>query len=107
MGGEVFDQKMGLPGKYITTNITPYYLADWSDGEIYRVITSGVGKRNNTIFPVMPYAAYGTLDNEDIFCVIAYLRSMPSIKNNIPPSKSDFPVNFLWKKPFQGEENFR
>ncbi len=95
MGGEVFDQKMGLPGKYISSNITPYSLASWSDGEIYRAITSGVGKRNNTIFPVMPFEAYGTLDDEDIYCVIAYLRSIPSIKNDIPASESDFPVNFL------------
>lgn len=95
MGGEIFDQKMGLPGKYISSNITPYALANWSDGEIYRAITSGVGKRNNTIFPVMPFKAYGTLDDEDIYCVIAYIRSIPSIKNDIPASKSDFPVNFL------------
>ncbi len=70
-------------------------MANWSDGEIYRAITSGVGKKNNTIFPVMPYLAYGTLDDEDIYNVIAYLRSMPSIKNDIPSSESDFPVNFL------------
>jgi len=95
MGGEIFDQKMGLPGKYISSNITPYFLASWSDGEIYRAITSGVGERNNTIFPIMPVEAYGTLDDEDIYCVIAYLRTIPPIKNDIPASKSDFPVNFL------------
>jgi Cytochrome c len=95
MGGEVFDQKMGLPGKYTATNITPYYLASWSDGEIYRAITSGVGKSNNTIFPIMPYGAYGTLDDDDISSVIAYLRSMTPVKNDVPVSKSDFPVNFL------------
>jgi hypothetical protein len=43
----------------------------------------------------MPVAAYGTLDDEDIYCVIAYLRSIPPIKNDNPVSKSDFPVNFL------------
>ena len=95
MGGEVFDQKMGLPGKYTASNITPYNLANWSDAEIYRAITSGVGKRNNTIFPVMPFGAYGTLDDEDIYSVIAYLRSMTPVKNDVPVSKSDFPVNFL------------
>jgi hypothetical protein len=95
MGGEIFDQKMGFPGKYIAANITPYSLASWSDGEIYRAITSGVGKRNNTIFPVMPFEGYGTLDDEDIYSVIAYLHTIPSIKNDIPASESDFPVNFL------------
>lgn len=94
-GGEVFDQTIGLPGKYISPNITPYNLSGWSDGEIYRAITAGVGKRNNVIFPIMPFMGYGTLDDEDIYSVIAYLRSIPSIKNDLPASKSDFPVNFL------------
>ena len=94
-GGEIFDQKMGLPGTYIATNITPYGLANWSDGEIYRAITSGVGKRNNVIFPIMPYASYGNLDEEDIFSVIAYLRSIPSVKQENAISKSDFPVNII------------
>ena len=95
MGGEVFDQTMGLPGKYIAPNITPYTMSKWSDGEIYRAITSGVGKRGNALFPIMPYMAYGTLDNEDIFSVIAYLRSLTPIQSDIPASKSDFPVNFI------------
>lgn len=95
MGGEVFNQKMGLPGEYVASNITPYYLKSWSDGEIYRAITSGVGKNNNALFPIMPYWAYGTLDEEDIYCVIAYLRSLPSIENTPSTSKSNFPFNFL------------
>jgi len=95
MGGELFDEKLGLPGRYIATNITPYTLADWSDGEIYRAITAGVGKRNNPLFPIMPCAAYGSLDDEDVFSVIAYLRTLAPIENDVPASRSDFPVNFI------------
>ncbi|HNU18349.1 MAG TPA: hypothetical protein PKH56_11025, partial [Saprospiraceae bacterium] len=46
-GGEVFDQKMGFPGKYVAPNITPFHLKDWKDGEIFRAITSGVSKNGN------------------------------------------------------------
>ena len=53
MGGETFDQKLGLPGSYTATNITPYSLGMWSDGEIYRSVTSGVGKDEHTIFPII------------------------------------------------------
>lgn len=95
MGGEIFDQNLGLPGKYIATNITPYTLADWSDGEIYRAITAGVGKRNNPLFPIMPCGAYGSLDHEDVCSVIAYLRTLAPIENDVPASRSDFPVNFI------------
>jgi len=95
MGGEIFDQKQGFPGVYYATNITPYELDKWSDGEIYRALTSGVGIRNNALFPVMPYHIYGNLADEDIFSIIAYLRTIPSIKNDLPPAKSDFPMNFI------------
>jgi hypothetical protein len=94
-GGELFDQNLGLPGKYYVTNITPYELGDWTDGELFRAITAGVGKRNNALFPIMPYHIYGNLDPEDIYAVIAYIRTLPEIKNDVPESESDFPINFL------------
>lgn len=43
-GGEVFDQSMNFPGRFVSKNITPFNLKNWSDGEIYRTITSGVNK---------------------------------------------------------------
>jgi hypothetical protein len=95
MGGEIFDQKQGFPGIYYATNITPYELGKWSDGEIYRALTAGVGNRNNALFPVMPFHIYGNLDDEDIFSIIAYLRTIPEIKNDLPPANSDFPMNFI------------
>lgn len=94
-GGEVFDQTMGLPGRFISRNITPASLGDWSDGEIFRAITSGVSKDGSALFPIMPYPAYSTLADEDIYSVIAYLRTLEPIENDLPPSKADFPVNIL------------
>jgi len=95
MGGEKFDQTMGFPGEYYSRNITPYGLSDWTDGEIFRAITTGVSKNGEALFPVMPHPNYGRLDKEDIYDVIAYLRSMPAIEHENISSKSDFPMNFL------------
>jgi len=94
-GGEVFDQKMGFPGAFLSANITPFNLKDWTDAEIYRAITSGVKKDGAAMFPIMPYLAYGTLDNEDIFAIIAYIRSIPSIHNTTAPSNPAFPMNLI------------
>jgi hypothetical protein len=94
-GGETFDQKFGFPGAFYSTNITPYYLSGFSDGEIYRAITSGVGKGNRPLFNVMPYLNYGSLDNEDIYSIIAFIRTLPSISYQAPASKADFPVNII------------
>lgn len=94
-GGEVFDQKIGFPGKYYAPNLTPYHLRDWSDGELFRAITSGVSKDGRPLFPVMPYLSFGKMDREDIYSIIAYIRSLPSIENETPKSESDFPMNII------------
>lgn len=94
-GGEIFDQQHGLPGKYIAKNLTPTNLANWTDGEIYRAITSGVNKDGKALFPIMLYPNFGQLDIEDIKSVIAYIRTLKPIQNDIPSSESDFPMNFI------------
>ncbi len=94
-GGEVFDQKLGFPGKYIAPNITPHYLGSWTDGEIFRAITSGIERDGHALFPLMPYPNFAQLDEEDILSVIAYIRTLPTIKNDVEESTSDFPMNFI------------
>jgi mono/diheme cytochrome c family protein len=94
-GGERFDATMGFPGNYYSANITPAGIGDWTDGEIFRAITTGVRRSGKPIFPVMPYSNYGKLDREDIESVIAYLRSLPPIENKVPESNSEFPMNFI------------
>jgi mono/diheme cytochrome c family protein len=94
-GGERFDQSLGFPGIYYSANITPAGIGSWTDGEIYRAITTGVRKNGKPIFPVMPYHAYGYADPEDVESVIAFLRTLPSIENVVPESSSDFPMNFI------------
>jgi mono/diheme cytochrome c family protein len=94
-GGEVFDKRFGFPGVFVARNITPFSLTSWTDGEIFRTITTGVNKDGKAMFPVMPYRNYGLLDEEDIKAIIAYIRSLPSIESHIPDSKADFPMNFI------------
>src|SRR5690554_2391657 len=94
-GGELFDQAMGFPGRYISKNITPFNLANWSDAELFRVITSGMTKSGKAIFPVMPYHYYAGMDEEDIKDVIAYLRTIEPIDYAPEESVSDFPMNLI------------
>ncbi|MGB8194043.1 MAG: c-type cytochrome [Chitinophagaceae bacterium] len=94
-GGDKFDKTMGFPGTYYAANITPAGIGDWTDGELFRAITTGVRKSGKPIFPVMPHHNYGKLDAEDIKAVIAYVRSLPAIENKVPESESDFPMSFI------------
>ncbi len=41
-GGEIFDQNLGFPGRFISPNITPAGIGNWTDGELYRAITCGL-----------------------------------------------------------------
>ena len=94
-GGEKFPEEMGFPGDIYAPNITPYNLKDWSDGEIFRSITSGVKKNGDPIFPVMPYHSYGKTDKEDIKAIIAYLRSLEPVKKDNPETEFDFPMSII------------
>ena len=94
-GGEVFDQTMVLPGRYVAPNITPTHLGDWTDGEIFRAITTGVSKDGHALFPLMPYQSFRQLDKEDILSVIAYIRTLKPIDFSTDKSSSDFPMNFI------------
>ncbi len=97
-GGFKFDhQLMGLPGTLYSRNITPYNLGGWTDGEIVRVLRTGVNKQGKALFPVMPYQHLSQLCQEDLYSIVAYLRTLRPIAYDPPPTKLDFPVNFIVK----------
>jgi mono/diheme cytochrome c family protein len=94
-GGELFDERAGLPGTIYSKNITPYNLSKWTDGEIFRTITTGVTKEGKALFPLMPYHSYGKMDKEDVYCIIAYLRTLTPSTNEPPETQLNFPVNII------------
>lgn len=94
-GGELFNEKMGFPGTFYARDITPVNLKNWSDGEIFRTITTGVNKSGQALFPVMPYHYYGKMDKEDIYDIVAYIRTLAPIDNAIPQRNIAFPMNFI------------
>ncbi|MFL5728168.1 MAG: c-type cytochrome [Cytophagaceae bacterium] len=106
-GGEEFNEKYGFPGTFFSKNITPAGIGSWTDGEIYRAITSGVSRNGEPFFPVMPYINYNSMDTEDAHAIIAYLRTLKPIENKVPESRPNFPVNFILRtmpKPAQPQK---
>lgn len=94
-GGETFGRKFGFPGNFYSKNLTPDGIGSWTDGEVLRAIASGVSKNGKALFPVMPHANYGRMEREDLFSIIAYLRTLKPVKNTVPESEADFPMNFI------------
>jgi hypothetical protein len=74
-GGLIF------PGEETATpNITPYALGSWTDQEIFDALSRGIAKDGHVLNPMMPYQIYGTLDPEELYSIIAWLRTLPSIE---------------------------
>jgi mono/diheme cytochrome c family protein len=73
----------------ITPNITPYALAQWSDQQLFDAMTRGVRPDGRVLHPDMPYAKYGTMDLEEIYSMMVYLRSLEPIVAG--PYPSEFP----------------
>lgn len=89
-------QKKGV----FVSNITPTVLGSWTDLEIVRAITKGITRTGDTLFPTMPYMNYQYLTKYDAESIVAYIRTLTPIVNNVPPRDlGDQPpgrLNFLY-----------
>jgi mono/diheme cytochrome c family protein len=94
-GGEKFDAAVGFPGTVYSPNITPLNLASWSNGELFRAITTGVKKDDSAIFPIMPWPYYAKMDREDVYDIIAYMRTLKPLGKNYPVHQLDFPLSVI------------
>jgi cytochrome c553 len=68
-------------------NLTPDVetgLGGWSDDEIMRAVRDGVGQDGHLLFPLMPFSSYRHVSDEDLRAIVAYLRSVPPVKNRRP-----------------------
>lgn len=60
-------------------------LGDWTDEEIENSIRYGVRPDGTVLMPPMAYEAYERMSDDDMTAVIAYLRSLEPVENEIPP----------------------
>jgi mono/diheme cytochrome c family protein len=98
--GRIFPPELGLPGRVVPSNITPdpeTGIGTWTDGEKIRAIREGISKDGRALFPMMPYPYFRTLPDEDVYSLVAYLDSLPPVKNKLPKTELNFPVNLMIK----------
>jgi mono/diheme cytochrome c family protein len=98
-GGITFGKGEGIPGEVTPPNITPFALKDWTDDEIARAMTKGINKKGDTLFPIMPYHNYSRMTKEDIYSIIAYLRTLKPIDSTVPPRKLMIPASMFGPLP--------
>jgi mono/diheme cytochrome c family protein len=80
-------------GVFVGRNLTPDKetgLGDWSDEDIVKALTTGVRPDGRILAPIMPWADFSNLSAADGQAIVAFLRSIPAVKNPIPgPFGSD------------------
>jgi mono/diheme cytochrome c family protein len=88
----------GLPGRIVAPNITPDLetgLGSWTDGEKIRAIREGIAKDGRVLFPMMPYSEFRSMSDGDVESLVAYLDSLPPIRNKLPETQIAFPISIL------------
>jgi mono/diheme cytochrome c family protein len=75
----------GLPESWkgaVSRNITPHPeqgLGRWTDAEIKRAITQGIGRDGRKLELPMAFSWYAGIRDEDLDAIVAYLRSLPPL----------------------------
>jgi mono/diheme cytochrome c family protein len=78
-----------------SANLTPHGLSNWTDGEVFRAITSGVNRDGDALHPLMPSDSYRNMSGADVRAVVAYLRTIPPVRRDQPAWKSRSVLEFL------------
>jgi len=88
----------GLPGRVFAPNLTPdpeTGAGNWTDDQFARAIREGIGHDGRALFPMMPYRHFRNMSDEDLAAIVVYIRSVPSVRNQVPPTELMFPVKYL------------
>lgn len=75
-------------GPWRAGNLTPHAatgIGSWTDAQIVAAIREGVRPDGRALHPIMPYAYYRRLTDEDARAVVAFLRSLRPIEHAVPP----------------------
>ena len=100
-GSEVGFEIPGL-GVFHGPNLTPDRetgLGQWSADEIATAITTGRRPDGRVLAPIMPWHAFANLTAEDTRAIVAFLQSLPPVKNKVPGpfGPAEKPSSFVMK----------
>jgi mono/diheme cytochrome c family protein len=88
--------------KAISANITPAGpMGGWSDAELARAIREGIRPDGSLIGPPMPFAFYRNLSDTDLAAIVAFLRTVPPVENDVPKSVYNIPLPPAWGPPVE------
>ena len=75
--------------RIVAPNITPdpeTGAGRWTDDMLARAIREGIGHDGRALYWGMWYRSFATLPDEDLAAVVVYLRTLPPVRNALPPT---------------------
>ena len=74
-------------------------LGGWSDAQIAAAITTGTRPDGRKLAPIMPWRNLAAMTKADVDALIAYLKSLPPVKNKVPGpfAPSGTPTSFVMR----------
>lgn len=89
-------------GVFYGPNLTPDNetgLGNWTDGQIIDAMQKGIRPDGRMLVPIMPWRAFANLTPADAKAIVAYLRSIPAVKNKVPGpfGPNEKPTSFVMK----------
>lgn len=83
-------------------NITPAgRVGQWSDAELAKAIREGIRPDGSVIGPPMPFAMYRGLGDQDLAAIVAFLRTLPAVDNEVPASTYRIPLPPAYGPPVE------
>jgi mono/diheme cytochrome c family protein len=82
-------------GTVTAKNITPDKdtgIGNWTDAQVTSAMTNGIDDQGKQLFPIMPYTSFHFMSNGDVADLVAYVRTLPAVKNDVPDNKLSGPV---------------
>lgn len=100
-GSDVGFELPGL-GVFHGPNLTPDKetgLGGWTDAQIVAALQTGKRPDGRELAPIMPWHAFAKLTRQDVDAIVAFLRSIPAVKNKVPGpfGPSETPTGFVMK----------
>mgnify|MGYP000061892582 CR=1 FL=1 len=86
----------------VGANITPDVetgIGGWSDEEIATAIREGKRPDGTLIGPPMPFNFYRHISDRDVHAIVAYLRTVPAVANEVPASQYRVPLPDAYGPP--------
>jgi mono/diheme cytochrome c family protein len=102
LGGSEVGFEIPDLGVFHGPNLTPDKetgLGTWTDEQVIVAIQQGIRPDGRVLAPIMPWRAFAHLSKPDVEAIVAYLRTVPPVKNEVPGpfGPNEKPTSFVFK----------